>query len=279
MSTKEPNPPVPSVGMFLLLRDLISDRLGVWYEEDKRELLASKLSDRVVALGLRSYLEYFYLLKYGPAAEEEWARATDALSVPETYFWREIDQVAAFVDVLLPRHAEADLGKVRIWSAACASGEEPLTLAMALAEKGWFERAEIEIWASDASPLAVEKAERGVYRDRAFRALPQGLKDKYFSPVEGGWRVDPSLKARIRYRRANLLEPRDTVFFELSRYIFCRNVFIYFASATVAQIVARFAERMPSPGYLFVGVSESLLRSNKDFELQQVGPAFVYARK
>ena len=279
LSSKEPSLAAPSLGMFLLLRDLISDRLGVWFEEDKREILASKLSQRVEALGLRSFLEYFYLLKYGPGAEEEWASAADALSVPETYFWREIDQVAAFVDILLPRHVEAGLGTVKIWSAACASGEEPLTLAMALAEKGWFERADIEIWASDASSLALEKADRGVYRDRAFRALSQRLKEKYFRPVEGGLKIDPDLKARVRYRRANLLEPRETEFFEVSRYIFCRNVFIYFAAATVAQVVARFSKRMPRPGYLFVGVSESLLRSNKDFELEQVGPAFVYARK
>ena len=270
-------PPVPlPLGTFLLLRDLIRDRLGVWFEENNRDLLASKLSDRVVALGLRSFLNYYYRLKYGPGAEEEWTALTDALSVQETYFWREMDQVRAFVDILVPQHVAAGLGTIRVWSAACATGEEPLTLAMALNEAGWLGRADVELWASDVSPAALERAARGVYRERSFRALPAALREKYFTPVAGGWRVDPGLHARVRYRHANLLDPDETALLDTARYIFCRNVFIYFSPATTAQVVARFAQKMPRPAYLFVGVSESLLRLNTAFELEQVGGAFVY---
>jgi chemotaxis protein methyltransferase CheR len=270
--------PLP-LGVFLLLRDLIRDRLGVWYEEDKRDLLANKLSDRIDALGLRSHLDYYYRLKYGPGAENEWPKLTDALSVQETYFWREIDQVRAFVDVLLPKRLEARRGPVRVWSAACATGEEPLTLAMALNEAGWFERAEIEILASDVSPAALEKAALGVYRGRSFRALPAALREKYFVPVEDGWRIDPALHRRVGFRRANLLEPEETASLASADFIFCRNVFIYFSSATVARVVAGFAERMPRPGWLFVGVSESLLRLSTAFELEQAAGAFVYVKK
>ena len=155
LTTKDPTAVPLQLGTFLLLRDLIRDRLGVWFEEDKRDLLASKLSDRIVALGLRSFLDYYYRLKYGPGAEEEWLALTDALSVQETYFWREMDQVRAFVDVLVPQHVAAGLGDLRVWSAACATGEEPLTLAMALNEAGWFRRADVEILASDVSPAAL----------------------------------------------------------------------------------------------------------------------------
>jgi chemotaxis protein methyltransferase CheR len=270
--------PLP-LGTFLLLRDLIRDRLGVWFEEDTRDLLASKLSDRIAELGLRSYLDYYYRLKYGPGAEEEWPRLTDALSVQETYFWRELDQVRTLVDVLVPQHAAAGRGPIRIWSAACASGEEPLTIAMALSEAGWFGRAEIELWASDVSSAALEKAAGGVYRERSFRVLPAALREKYFFAVEGGWRVDPGLQARIRFRRANLLDPDETALLESSRYIFCRNVFIYFSAATIAKVVCRFADRMPRPGYLFVGVSESLLRVGTAFELEQVGGVYVYMKR
>jgi chemotaxis protein methyltransferase CheR len=268
-----------SLGTFLLLRDLIRDRLGVWFEEDKRDLLASKLSDRLVALGLRSFLDYYYRLKYEPGAEEEWPALTDALSVQETYFWREMDQVRAFVDVLVPQRVAADRGQLRVWSAACATGEEPLTLAMALNEAGWFGRADVEIWASDVSPAALEQAARGVYRERSFRALPAALREKYFTSVAGGWRVDPGLHARVRYRRANLLDPDETALLDSARYIFCRNVFIYFSPGTTAQVVARFAQRMLRPAFLFVGVSESLLRLSTAFELEQVGGAFVYTRR
>jgi chemotaxis protein methyltransferase CheR len=279
LTPTNPNAAPLPLGTFLLLRDLIRDRLGVWFEEDKRELLASKLSDRIAALGLRSFLDYYYRLKYGPGAEDEWPELTDALSVQETYFWREMDPVRAFVDVLVPQHVAADRGPVRVWSAACATGEEPLTLAMALNEAGWFGRAEIEVWASDVSPAALAHAARGIYRERSFRALPAELRAKYFTPVEGGWRVDPRLHARVRYRRANLLDPDGTALLDSARYIFCRNVFIYFSPATTARVVARFAQKMPEPAYLFIGVSESLLRLGTAFELEQVGGAFVYTKR
>ncbi len=128
-------------------------------------MLADKLSPLVVERGLNSLLDYYYLLKYDDSAQDEWQNVMDTISVLETYFWREIDSVHALVNVILPRWA-AQTGNApfRIWSAACASGEEPLTLAMALQEANWFDRLHIEIYASDASPLAIEKAQKGVFR-------------------------------------------------------------------------------------------------------------------
>jgi chemotaxis protein methyltransferase CheR len=281
-------PPDPSaaslpLGTFLLLRGLIRDRLGVWFDEDKRELLASKLSDRIGPSGSASFLDYYFRLKYAADAEDEWPQLADALSVPETYFWREMPQIHALVKQILPDHVAANVaekrGPVRIWSAACASGEEPLTLAIALQEAGWFERAKIEIWASDFSQSSLDKAAAGIYRERSFRALPAPLRDRYFTPVDGGWRVDPTLHARIRYFRANLLEGNETISAESAAFIFCRNVFIYFSTPTIAEIVGRFAERMPTPGYLFVGVSESLLRVSSAFELEQISDAYVYLKR
>lgn len=273
------NPIDLPVGVFLLLRDLIRDRIGVSFDDDKRDLFAGKLADRLHALNLKSFLDYFYLLKYGPGTEDEWPRLTDTLSVQETYFWRELDHIRALVDVLVPQHVAADRGPVRVWSAACATGEEPLSIAIALNEAGWFGRADVEVWASDVSAAALEKARRGVYRERSFRALPQALRDKYFTPTDGGWKAAPDLHARIKFVSANLLEPADTNTLATAPFVFCRNVFIYFSAATVARVVRHFAERMPTPGFLFPGVSESLLRATTDFQLEEIGRAFVYAKR
>jgi chemotaxis protein methyltransferase CheR len=270
--------PLP-VGVFILLRDIIRERIGVSFEDDKRDLLAGKLADRLQVLGLSSFLDYYYLLKYGPGSDEEWPRLTDALSVQETYFWRELDQIRALVDVLIPEHVAAGRGPIRVWSAACATGEEPLSIAIALTEGGWFDRANVEIWASDVSQAALEKAKMGVYRERSFRALPTALREKYFTPVDGGWAVARDLHARVRFVRANLLEPSDTIMLATAPFVFCRNVFIYFSAATVAQVVRRFAERMPKPGFLFPGVSESLLRATTAFQLEEIGNAFVYTKR
>lgn len=262
-----------------LLRNLIHERTGLFYENGKGDLLMDKLSPLVVERGFSSFLDYYYLLKYDAQAGDEWERVLDALSVQETYFWREMDQVQALVDVLLPEHFATFKGSpLRIWSAACATGEEPLTIAMALSEKGWFDRLPIEIVGSDASPAALEKARRGIYRERSFRSLPPHLRAKYFSEEQGLWRVAPELGRRIKWVVANLSVETEIAQLATAPIIFCRNVFIYFSQDAIRKTVNVFSRQMPVPGYLFVGASESLLRLTTDFDFQEIGGAFVYVK-
>lgn len=265
---------------FTLLRDLIHERTGLFYENGKGDLLTDKLSPLVIERGFQSFLDYYYLLKYDTTAANEWQRVMDALSVQETYFWREMDQVRALVEVLVPDYfSRSSAPPLRIWSAACATGEEPLTIAMALAEAGWFERAPIEIYATDASPAAIERARQGRYRERSFRALPPSLREKYFVAEENTARVHTALQARVKWATANLLNPAEVAPFASAPVIFCRNVFIYFSDAAIEKTVRLFANHMALPGYLFVAAAESLLRLTTDFEFQEIGNAFAYVRK
>jgi chemotaxis protein methyltransferase CheR len=265
---------------FALLRDLVLEHTGLYFENGKCDLLADKLSPLVIEHGFNAFLDYYYYLKYDLAAQAEWPRVMDALSVQETYFWREPDQVCALVDMILPDLLAArPNGPLRIWSAACATGEEPLTLAMALNEKGWFERAAIEIVASDASPRAIERARQGTYRERSFRNLTPELRDKYFTPVEGAWQVRRDLHSRIEWRLANLIVPAETALLANAPVIFCRNVFIYFSGAAIGKTLQVLYRHMPAPGYLFVGTAESLLRTESRFELEEIGGAFVYVKR
>jgi chemotaxis protein methyltransferase CheR len=183
------------------------------------------------------------------------------------------------VDVLAPRHAAEQPGQpLRIWSAACATGEEPLTIAMALQEAGWFERLPISITASDISPLAIERARGGLYPERSMRNLPLALRARYFAQEPGGWRIDPALHRRVAWSRANLMDEQAVAALAGASVIFCRNVFIYFSEEAIRSTVRRFFLRMRAPGYLFVGVSESLLRASREFTLQELGGAFVYVK-
>jgi chemotaxis protein methyltransferase CheR len=267
-------------GLETLLRDLIHERTGLYYENGNCDLLTDKLSPLVLERGFTSFLDYYYLLKYDQEAAAEWQRVLNALSVQETYFWREMDQVRALVEVVVPElqsHAQAN--PLRIWSAACATGEEPLTIAMALNEAGWFERVPIEIYASDASTWAVEKARQGLYRERAFRTLPPALRQKYFTAEHDQWRVAPELAARVNWGTANLVVEAEVAPLASVSVIFCRNAFIYFSPAAVRKTVSLFAQHMPAPGYLFVAAAESLLRLTTDFEFQEIGGAFVYVKR
>lgn len=279
---KGPNAPVRLLsapeGTGILLREIVHDHTGIFFDTDRVSTLLDKLEPLALERNCRSFLDYYYLLKLEGEVTGEWQRVMEALSVQETYFWREMDQVRALVDQFVPAWFAKRRDPLRIWSAACATGDEPFTIAMALEEAGWFARAPIEILASDASVVALEKARRGVFRDRSFRTLPPALKEKYFQTVPHGWSIDPKLLVRVRFQRANLVLPAEIAHLATAPIIFCRNVFIYFSSDAIRRTVKEFAQRMPSDGHLFVGVSESLLRLTTDFDLRELGSAFVYVK-
>jgi chemotaxis protein methyltransferase CheR len=279
MTSRSQNLSLPE-GTSALIRTLINERTGMYFDNGKSDLLIDKLSPLVIERGFSSYLDFYYLLKYDEGARAEWQDVMNALSVQETYFWREIDQVRALVQTLLPQwHARKGGSTLRIWSAACATGEEPLTIAMALNEAGWFERASIEIVASDASSKAIERAVRGVYRARAFRNLPPELRDRYFEPEGADWRVRSDLHGRIKWNVANLMEEEQIAPLASADAIFCRNVFIYFSENTIRRAVHSFAKFIRPPGHLFIGAAESLLRLSTDFNLIEIDDAFVYVKR
>lgn len=265
--------PVPQ-----LLRDLVHERIGLFFEPDRFDMLLEKLAGRAVARGCQSFLDYYYILRYEDDNQDEWRRVMDAFSVQETYFWRELDQIRALVDVIVPAWFREQRGPLRIWSAACATGEEPYSIAIALNEAGWGAHP-IEIYASDASEAAIEKARGAVYRERAFRALPADLRLKYFQPTAHGFELDRNIVSRVRFQWANLVVPADIAPLAAAPVIFCRNVFIYFSPAAISRVIACFARQMPANGYLFVGASESLLKLTRDFDLDEIAHAFVYRRR
>ena len=268
-------------GTLTLLRDLVHDRAGMSYDDQRIDALGDRLTPLAIARGFDSLLDYYYLLKYDAAAEEEWGRAIDALSVQETYFWREADQLQALSQQIVPRLAAAHARPLRIWSLPCASGEEPISIAIVLTESGWFSRVPIEIHAADASPAALEKARAGRYGDRAFRQLPEALRARYFDrdAATGQWTVTRAIHDRVvSWRRVNAARRADLDALAGADVIFCRKMFIYFQEATVRRVVDAFADRMASPGFLCVGAAESLLRITTRFELQDIAGAYVYVR-
>lgn len=261
-----------------LLMDLIHEHLGLHYKPGDADQLGDRLGPLVIGRGLASFMDYYYALKYTPAPDD-WLNVMDALTVQETYLWREIDQLRAVVDCLVPALVAARRGlPVRIWSSACASGEEPLTVAMLLEEAGWFERAAIEIVASDASPAALARARKGDYTQRSFRNLPRSFQEKYFVSHEKHWTVVPELHRRVSYDLVNLVADEQVSRYASASVILCRNVFIYFSDQSIRKTLSLFERSMPSPSYLCVGVAESLLRRTSVFDLQEIGGAFVYVK-
>jgi chemotaxis protein methyltransferase CheR len=268
-------------GTLALLRDLVHAHTGMHYDDQRLDVLGERLAALAIARGFDSLLDYYYLLKYDAAAADEWMRAIDALSVQETYFWRESDQLRALTEAILPRVEAAGRTAIRIWSLPCATGEEPLSIAMALAEAGWFSRAAIEIHAADASQAALERARRGRYTGRAFRQLPEALRDRYFTPdrERGDWVIAPAIAQRITsWTRINVAQRAELGALRGADVIFCRNLFIYFQEATVRAVAEAYADLLSTPGFLCVGAAESLLRITTRFDLQDLAGAYVYVK-
>ncbi len=264
-----------------LLRDLVVAHTGMFYDDGRLDFLRDRLAPLAVERGFDSFLDYYYLLKYDADAPLEWVRAVDALSVQETYFWREADQIKALAEAIVPQLAASGRRAVRIWSVPCATGEEPLSLAMALEEAGWFARLPIEIHGSDASEAALRRARAGRYGQRAFRQLPHWLREKYFERDDAAheWVVRPELHRRVNsWTRVNVVREQEITALGACDVIFCRNLFIYFTAPTVTQVVGSFANLMPTPGYLCIGAAESLLRLNTRFDLREMSGAYVYVK-
>jgi chemotaxis protein methyltransferase CheR len=241
-------------GVPVLLRDLIHERTGLYFETEHFDTFLGKLRDRALHYGCQSYLDYYYILKYEEHGRDEWLRVMDAFSVQETYFWRELSQINTLTSTVVPQYFNQSPLRMRIWSAACASGEEPYSIVMALLEAG-LGHLPIDVVASDASEAALEKARRGVYRERSFRSLPVELQQKYFTRVSDGWKLAPEVMRRVVFHRVNLIAPAETSPLASAPVIFCRNVFIYFSPDAMRRTLAVFAERMPPGGHLFVGAS------------------------
>ena len=273
--------------LFAILSGLVEDRLGLQHTADDLPFFSEKVTTRAAEAGFENILDYYYFLRYDPAAAAELESLTDALVVGETYFFRELEGLRAAVDhVLVPTVARK--GRARVWSAACATGEEPLSMAMLLAEAGIDDRCQIV--ATDVSQRAIARAREGTYTTRAMRLMPPG-------PPPAGWtaklagiaseaivresnrvRVSPAAVAAIDYRQLNLLDAdavKDLGSFEL---ILCRNVLIYFADATVVRVVASLAEALADDGSLLVGASASLLRFGTVLQCTERGGAFFYTR-
>lgn len=265
-------------GLTPLLRDLIHEYTGIYFDAARFDIMLEKLADLVRAKGFQSYMQYYYLLKYEDRERLEWQKVIEVLSVQETYFWREVGQIEALVHTLVPQWFARGRTPLRIWSAACATGEEPYTIAIALQEAGWGQHP-IEILASDASAVALEKARMGRYRERSFRSLPIQLRQKYFTWHEKDFAISPTIASRVRFHRANILEKREIAGLASSPVVFCRNVFIYFSPETIRRALYLFASAMPSGGHLFVGASESLLKLTDQFTLEEIHHALVYVRR
>ncbi len=262
--------------VFAITSHLIEERAGLHYSIADQELLADKISQRAEELGFDSLLDYYYFLRYDDEGERELQNLVENLVVHETYFFREPYPLLVLVEAIIPEMLRTR-SRVRLWSAACATGEEPYTMAMLLARAGLGDQ--VEIVASDISAAAIGRARAGVYGPRSMRRMHDDERFRgCLDVVDGKVRVPESVRARVRWKQVNLIDAaavRNERSFDV---VLCRNVLIYFADATVKRIAKTLSDVLIPGGVLVVGTAESLLRFATSFVCEERGGAFFYRK-
>jgi chemotaxis protein methyltransferase CheR len=250
---------------------LVHRKAGITLTPAKRPLIVARLQKRLRHLRLGSYADYMKVLETD-ATGEELTSFLDALTTNHTYFFREEQHFELLAKSVVPEwRATHPHGTLRMWCAACSSGQEPYTIAMTLADMP--QPVPYTMLASDLSTKVLQKASTGVYRMEDVRGLPIDLLRRHFERGVGAQhglaRVSPALRRNITYQQINLLEqgPGGQPF----DVIFCRNVMIYFDTDVQQRVVTMLERHLAPGGYLFVSHSESL--NSVDHGLKWIAPA------
>ncbi len=271
---------------FSSLRDFIYEKCGIYIAENRKYLLENRLLNRLKALGLKNYGEYYEYLKYDSSFRSELKSLYGVITTNETSFYRNPPQLKVLEDGLL-RSLLASLQKrgkkeLHIWSAGCSTGEEPYTLGMILFDVlgphlgGW----KVAISAGDLSEEVLASARKGEYSSYALRTTPSRIVSKYFDQVgEDKYRVKDSIKALVTFSQLNLKDRSHYRRMRQAHLIFCRNVLIYFDDSMKKQVISGFYDCLCPGGYLFIGHSESLHNISRVFTPQHHPGAIVYKKE
>ncbi|RKH37250.1 protein-glutamate O-methyltransferase [Corallococcus sicarius] len=262
------------------LAALLLERAGLKITLDGYHSLRLALSTRMPVLGLSDPEKYMQRL-LGTQGEEELRALLPLVTVGHTEFFRDAKQFRALEQSVLPEllaRARREMRKVSIWSAGCATGEEPYSLALVMAELGAL-AVEVDLWATDLNLAAVEAARQGRFTNRRAMAIGTERLKRFFKPVDEGYEASPILREYIRFDGQNLAAPVfDKVAPASLDLILCRNVIIYFDLPTIRGLMDRFLTALRPGGLLFLGYSESLFKVYDRFEMIEVDGAFVYRR-
>lgn len=269
---------------FRSLLDFFYRKTGIVFGDGKRYFVDRRLLERMSAVGATSVRSYLKNLKYQDPSGVELQHLINAMTVNETYFYREEYQFRCLIFSILP---EILVGRrnggehpIRLWSLPCSTGEEAYSLAIQLLEN-WTEvdRYDVKICASDIDTGVLKRAAAAIYDDRAMQHLSAALKARYFLHVDGKWQVIPDLRESIDFSTINLSDRRD-----MSRHaglfdvIFCRNLLIYFDDISRRQAADSLFDALRPGGFLCLGHSESMSRISSLFTVRKFSDAIVYQK-
>lgn len=256
----------------------LKESSGILLSDSKQYLVKNRLAGLIRNLDLQSFGELIRMLESGAGVQVR-QRVVDAMTTNETFWFRDPKHFEVLVDELIPALAQAKVGPVKIWSAACSSGQEPYSMSLLVQQaqrRGKLSK-DVDILGTDISQEMLDSAKQGIYSDiELARGLGPELKSQYFQSVRDGWQLQEAIRKRVKFRHFNLLDG----FQSLGKFdvIFCRNVLIYFSDTLKIDILQRMADALVPGGYLFMSSTEALPAAVTRFEKVSSGGVRFFKR-
>jgi chemotaxis protein methyltransferase CheR len=269
-------------GDFRMFSELLREHCGLHFVAETRFLLEKRIERRMRQRAITSYAAYHYALRNESGTTGELAELVDEVTTNETYFLRERRQLRALVDEIFPelmlQRRERSGGPISVWSAGCASGEEPYSIVILAREAGLDPTRDLRVYASDISRRMLQRARQGLYREAAFRETEAALRARYFEEKDGRWRISDEIKKCVDFIHLNLLDRSKLALLGSMDVILCRNVVIYFDMDCKRRVIEAFEQKLRPGGHLLLGHSESLINLSTSLELRHLKSDLVYRK-
>ncbi|MEM8486298.1 MAG: protein-glutamate O-methyltransferase CheR [Bacteroidota bacterium] len=262
---------------FEILREIIHEHAGIFFQDSRKHVLQTRVMVRLQALGIDYFEDYIDYLT-DPGNYSEILRLVDAITQTETAFFRTKDQFRCIREQLLPCLETHATQRARIWSTACATGEEAYSLAMLVAEVFPASKERPEIVASDINTQALYTAECGRYNARAMEPVPAALQNQHFSKSPEGFRVSEQLVDMVTFKRINLADRTDMMRMHSVNLILCMNVLQSFSKEIRQKTLQAIYNAMDDNAYLMIGATETLYGLSHPFVELNMGPVRVYQK-
>lgn len=274
-------PPVITDADFQKFAEYFYRKTGIHFDEGKRYFVDKRLVERIEDTGAENFRSWFVALRF-EADGAELQRLVNAMTVNETYFFREAYQFDCLVNHLLDEVAARKRpgSRIRIWSVPSSTGEEPYSIAIYLLER-WaqIDRYDVEILSSDIDTQVLHAAQRGVYSKRSVAQLPPAYLRKYFTPHgDDEYLISRDLVSAVEFSHVNLAEPADTRRFRDIDVIFCRNLLIYFDDLSRRVAAEALFDTLNPGGFVCLGHSESMSRMSSLYTVRRFPDAMVYQK-
>lgn len=265
-------------------RSYIYSNCGIYFQDNKKYLLESRLLKRLNSLNLKSYEEYFDYINSGAGRLSEQKQLFEAITINETYFFRNQPQLDALSQKIIPeliKQKESGFNKkIRIWSAASSSGEEAYSIAILINEliKPKFPQIQFEIIGTDISYDVIQKAKSGIYKEYSIRNTPVFYLRKYFKKDRNHFVLDSKIKSMVRFNELNLYDNVRMRTINNYDIVLCANVLIYFDMSSKIQVVNHLYNSLNKNGYLFIGYSETLHGISQAFKVVSFPKTIAYKK-